>query len=519
MKRKIFFVLLLFAVVGLIDASYLTYEHYSNIIPPCSINRILPFFSDCGIVLRSKYSVILGVPVALLGFIHYLILTLVIGLAIITNKKLWWFWIYIQAWAGALFSLYLMFLQLFVINNICMYCTLSALTSFTLFALAYMILEYERKFIYIYAAGWKYRNLLKPFLFLTDPEFIHERMLSLGEFLGSVTPFKHIISHALRLKHFPLHQKILGIEFTNPTGLSAGFDYEASLPFILPGLGFGFETIGTITNKPYRGNPPPRLGRLPESRSLLVNKGFKNKGVEYIIEKLKNKKFEIPVGISIGRTNSQKLTTQAQSVKDVVDAFKTFEHGHVENAYYELNISCPNLFGNISFYPPKQLKELLDAMTLLKIKKPVFVKMPIEKNNKEFLDMLSVLSRYRFVKGVIIGNLQKNRKDPALVRKEVERCGKGNFSGKPCEQRSNELIGLAYKKYKKKFVIVGCGGVFSAQDAYKKIKLGASLVQLITGMIFNGPTVIAQINLELVSLLRADGFAHISEAIGKDIGS
>jgi dihydroorotate dehydrogenase len=130
--------------------------------------------------------------------------------------------------------------------------------------------------------------------------------------------------------------------------------------------------------------------------------------------------------------------------------------------------------------------------------------------------MLEVINKFTFIKGVIIGNLQKNRKDPSLDQDEVKKFKTGNFSGKPCKKRSNELIKLTFQKYKKRFVIIGCGGVFSVNDAYKKIKLGASLVQLITGMIYQGPQLIAQINLEFLNLLKKDGFKHVSEAVGVD---
>jgi dihydroorotate dehydrogenase len=130
--------------------------------------------------------------------------------------------------------------------------------------------------------------------------------------------------------------------------------------------------------------------------------------------------------------------------------------------------------------------------------------------------MLKVISDFE-VAGVIFGNLQKNRKDKSLNAQEVKKFPIGNFSGKPTEQRSNELIQLAYRKYGKQLIIIGCGGIFSAEDAYKKIRLGASLVQLVTGLIFEGPSLVAQINLELVKLLQKDGFSNISQAVGKDV--
>lgn len=280
-------------------------------------------------------------------------------------------------------------------------------------------------------------------------------------------------------------------------------------------LDFGFQSAGTITNQPYKGNPPPRLGRLPKSKSLMVNKGFKNKGADTITKKLEDLSFKIPVGISIGMTNTRKTKTVDEAVNDIVSAFKIFEKEKIKNSYYELNISCPNLINiNVNFYRPVNLEKLLSELKNLNLKKPIFIKMPIEITDREFSALLKTIAECPFIKGVIIGNLQKNKKDHAFNIQEVKKFKLGNFSGKPCEQRSNELIALTYKKYKDRLIVIGCGGVFSSKDAYKKIRLGASLVQLITGMIFQGPQLIAQINFELIGLLKKDNFGNIRKAIG-----
>ncbi|MDO9027363.1 MAG: hypothetical protein Q7U68_00645 [Candidatus Roizmanbacteria bacterium] len=181
-------------------------------------------------------------------------------------------------------------------------------------------------------------------------------------------------------------------------------------------------------------------------------------------------------------------------------------------------MSCPNLINtNVDFYQPINFNQLLQSINRLKIKKPIFVKMPISVSNKEFLSILNVITKYKIIKGVIIGNLLKDKKNPLLDKQEVNKFKVGSFSGKLCEPRSNELIKLTYKKYKNKLIIIGCGGVFSGQDAYEKIKLGASLIQLITGMIFQGPQLISQINLELEELLEKDGFSSIKQAIGINV--
>ena len=360
-----------------------------------------------------------------------------------------------------------------------------------------------------------YKTVIKRIIFLFNSELMHDFLTVYGELLGKIKPFRVITGKLLRYKNKSLEQEISKIHFENPVGLAAGFDYQARLFKILPSLGFGFGTIGTITNKPYKGNPKPRLGRLVKSKSLLVNKGFKNQGIDKILQKLRKNKFEFPVGLSLGKTNSTKAMTQLEAVEDIIQAFKKAEKSKIPFSYYELNISCPNLYGNVSFYPPKNLKELLTKVTELKLKKPLFIKMPIEKSNEETLGMLKVISALP-VTGVILGNLQKDKKEPSLKKEEVQKYKMGYFSGKPTEKRSNELIRLAYKNYGNKLVIIGCGGVFNGKDAYKKIRLGASLIQFITGLVFEGPQTAAKINLELASLLQKDGFTNISQAVGID---
>ena len=222
-------------------------------------------------------------------------------------------------------------------------------------------------------------------------------------------------------------------------------------------------------------------------------------GVDKIVEKLKGVNFEIPIGISIGRSNSPKLKTQKDSVADIVTAFKKFESppsgGKIKNAYYELNISCPNLIHgcNISFYQPKSLEGLLKEIDKLKLNKPLFVKMPIEKSEKATLTMLKVIAKHSPV-GVIFGNLQKDKKHQTLNQDEVNKFKMGFYSGKPTYEQSNKLIELTHKNFKKRFIIIGCGGIFSAEDAFKKLSLGASLVQLVTGLIYEGPQLIGQLN-------------------------
>lgn len=513
MRKIVPFLLLFLTILGMLDAGFLVYEHIHNVIPPCSVGT---WFPDCGKVLQSPYSVVFGVPLSLIGLIHYMLEYLAI-LAVIIWKKRWARVAVIALTAiGFGASLYFVYLMLFVIGALCKYCLASAFISTFLFLIAQVSFPNDRTWLIAGITGFVYTTFLKPLFFRIDPERMHTSMISLGHTLGEMPFVPSVGSFAFSVSDAQLRQTLASITFQNPVGLAAGFDYEANLTQILAPLGFGFQSIGTITNHSYEGNPRPMLGRLPKSQSLMVNKGFKNLGADATTRKLKGQSFFIPVGISIGRTNSRSLSTHKQSIADIVSAFEKFEASRVAFSYYELNISCPNLFGNISFYPSQHLRQLLKEVQKLRLKKPVFVKMPIEESNTSQRAMLEVIANYSPA-GVIYGNLAKNRKNPVLVPSEVAQFPVGNFSGKPTFNRSNELISLAYTHYHKRLTIIGCGGIFSAADAYEKVTRGASLVQLITGMIYQGPQLISQINNGLLDFLERGGFSSLHDAVGTHI--
>lgn len=516
MKKAVNAILILLAISGLADAVYLTFEHFQKVIPPCQVNRFLPIASDCGKVLTSVYSVMFGVPLSVIGIFQYFFLFIVLAILLFYRKKFFSYWLILQTMTGGIFSLYFMYLQIGILKSICIYCTLSAIISLTVFFIVYKLYAKDRFSLRLDILAFFYQKIVKPVLFLVDPEFVHELMTNFGTIISN-TFIKKYFDWKLNYKSAGLNQKIAGIDFSGPVGLAAGFDYDAKLTQILYSLGFGFQTVGTVTNQSYTGNPKPRLGRLPKSKSLMVNKGFKNLGAENIADKLKPLNFPIPLGISIGVSNNRNLESDNDAIEDIVDSFVLFEKYKIKNSYYELNISCPNLINNhVDFYKPSLLEKLLGRIESLKLKKPVFVKMPIDKSNPQFLAILKTISKFDFIKGVIIGNLMKDKKNILLDKQEVKKFRVGNFSGKPCEPKSNELIKLTYRKYHGRLTIIGCGGVFNSQDAYKKIKLGATLIQLITGMIYQGPQLISQINLEVEDLLEKDGYKNIKEAIGKN---
>ncbi len=359
--------------------------------------------------------------------------------------------------------------------------------------------------------NWGYRLILKPIFFHFDPETVHDQMVSIGEKLGQFEFGKLLMRSLFWYQHPSLKQNILGITFQNPIGLAAGFDKDAKLTNILPDLGFGFEEVGSITGERCEGNDRPRLWRAPESKSLVVYYGLKSAGAVAISARLKRKAFKIPIGTSIAKTNSLQTVPMQAGIDDYIKAFKAFtEIGD----YYTINISCPNTFGGQPFTDPLRLEPLLAEIDRIKTTKPIFVKISPDLSFRKLDQILKICSDHH-VSGLVISNLTKNRKNPAI--KDANLPLYGGLSGKVVEARANNLIRYVYKKYKKRFVIVGCGGVFSASDAYLKIKLGASLIQLITGMIYQGPQVIGDINRGLVKLLKKDGFANISQAIGVDV--
>ena len=359
--------------------------------------------------------------------------------------------------------------------------------------------------------GGTYRKIVKPIFFQFDPESVHERMTTTGESIGRSRVRKKILTAITNIHDPRLSQTIVGITFHNPLGLAAGFDYQGRLTQVLPAIGFGFGSLGTITKEAHAGNPRPILGRLPKSQSLMVNKGFRNLGAATMVQNLSPLHFTIPIGVSIGRTNRD--LTIDESIADIVAGFTTFKNSAVRNAYYELNISCPNLVGDANFYNPTQLTRLLTALAGLQITKPIFVKMPINESDSTTLALCEVIAHHKLA-GVILGNLQKDRTDPAFHKDELTKFPTGNFSGKPTQKRSDALIRLVYQNFGKQLVIIGCGGTFTAQDAFTKITNGASLVQLITGMIYRGPQVIAEINSGLLKLLVLNNLPNIQAAIG-----
>lgn len=360
--------------------------------------------------------------------------------------------------------------------------------------------------------GFLYRNFLKPVLFLIEPEKVHDFMVKMGEFLGKRKIWHNINAKIFNYQNSKLTQKVGGITFQNPVGLAAGFDKNGQLLDILPSIGFGFEEIGSITALPCEGNAKPRLWRLKKSKGLVVNYGLKSDGSEAMAKKLHGRKFEIPIGISIAKTNCLQTVDTAAGIEDYLISYRRLK---ALSDYITLNVSCPNAYGGQSFADGEKLEKLLTAVQKEGMDKPIFIKLQPGLTRPQLDQIVEAVDSFP-VTGYICSNLAKDRsqiQDKILDKKLPPT---GAISGKPVQDLSDELLKTMYQLRGCCYTMIGCGGIFTAEDAYRKIRLGASLVQIITGMIFQGPQVIGEINRGLVRLLERDGFTNISEAIGKD---
>lgn len=357
---------------------------------------------------------------------------------------------------------------------------------------------------------WTYTRLVKHAFFTVDPEVIHERISGVGATFSKARVMRGVLRALFGYQNPMLTQTVAGITFTNPIGLGAGFDKNGLLMDTLPQVGFGFMEVGSITAKPYEGNPKPRLHRLKQSRSLVVNYGLMNDGSEAIAKRMEGRSFAFPVGISVAMTNCSDNNDVQAAIADYVETYRRFAG---IGSYTTLNLSCPNTCNDFPFLRPENLEALLTETDKIATDKPVFLKVSPDISLEAMDQLMDVAARHT-AHGFIISNLTKNRHLPTIRDKDVP--AKGGMSGKIMEGLSNRLLAHAYRRGKDRFVFIGLGGVFSAADAYRKIRLGASLVQMVTGMIYEGPEVISMINQGLVDMLKRDGFTSVGQAVGVD---
>ena len=362
---------------------------------------------------------------------------------------------------------------------------------------------------------WLYIYVVKPLLFRLHPDGVHHGMVRMTK----------AVQHVPLLRELPrlwgyhddglLAQTIRGVTFKNPIGLSAGFDKEISMPRMIRAVGFGWMTGGSVTWGKYKGNDGAWYYRLPETKSLVVNAGLPSEGTEVVVQRIAkypSRMFDdFPLSVSVAKTNTKEMVDDIVAVEDYCASLAHFDT-LAQVSMLEVNISCPNTFGGEPFTTPERLEKLLVSIARLQLKKPVFVKMPINLPLKDFDALLAVIVGHG-VTGVAIGNLHKDRRSIDL-KDVLPEAIKGNLSGAPTRAVTTELVRHTYRRYGDKLVIVGIGGIFSAEDAYDKIKAGASLVALITGLIFEGPGTAGDINAGLTRLLKRDGYTSIRQAVG-----
>lgn len=362
-----------------------------------------------------------------------------------------------------------------------------------------------------------YKKVVKPVLFKQKPDSAHKQMIKMAKFVGAVPGVRSLPKvWGYQNKTF-LEQTVAGVTFRNPVGLSAGMDKAIETPRVMRAVGFGFMTGGSVTWGKYKGNDGAWFYRLPNTNSLVVNAGLPSEGTERVLERVNKYPKAVfdrfPLVVSVAKTNSREAASDMDAIRDYAVSLALFDSERNVGAL-EINISCPNTFGGEPFTTPERLDMLLTAVDALELAKPVFIKMPISADMKVFKKLIDVVAKHD-VAGVTIGNLRKDRENVEL-KDDLPKEVKGNLSGEPNREISTKLVHDTYKRYGDKLVIIGVGGIFTAEHAYEKIKAGATLVEMITGVIFEGPQVIGEINTGLVELLKRDGYSNISEAIGAD---
>ena len=340
-------------------------------------------------------------------------------------------------------------------------------------------------------------NLLRQF----NPETAHNISIKL---------LKHapILLNAYKDKSLELD--IAGLKFSNPIGMAAGFDKNAEVFNSLAKIGFGFVECGTVTPKPQFGNPKPRVFRYIEEEAIINRLGFNNKGINNFLSNISNRdNFYSPLGINIGPNKD--------SNNFVDDYINLINHVHEYADYITINISSPNTENLRKLQNKNELEELIKSVvSSIKDKdkqKPIFIKINPDENIESYKDIIDLISKYS-ISGLVISNtsIQRNSNLTNEMQNET-----GGLSGKPLFNQANKILESIYRETQGSIILIGVGGVSSGHDAYQKIRLGASLVQLYSAFAFQGPSLINRINKELVQLVKKDGFNSISEAIGSGV--
>ena len=336
-----------------------------------------------------------------------------------------------------------------------------------------------------------YKLIIRPILFWFDPEKVHYFTFAAIRNISKIPGCKSLFKFIYEVNDARLETEVFGLKFKNPVGLAAGFDKDASLYNELSNFGFGFIEIGTLTPKAQEGNPKKRLFRLQEDSGIINRMGFNNGGVMEAVEKLKKNK-DVLIGGNIGKN---KLTPNEEAAKDYEICFEAL-FDYVD--YFVVNVSSPNTPNLRELQDKKPLTALLNVIQKLNVKhekpKPILLKIAPDLTNEQLLDIIDIIKETK-IAGVIATNTTISREN----LKSTNKIEMGGLSGKPLRDRATEVIRFLSEKSNKAFPIIGVGGIHSANDAIEKLEAGASLIQLYTGFIYEGPALIKAINKKILA--------------------
>lgn len=357
-----------------------------------------------------------------------------------------------------------------------------------------------------------YTKCIRPALFAIDAERLHNAAIALGEHMGRSRAVCAALARRYTVADPRLETEVCGVRFPTPIGLAAGYDKSGrALPF-LASLGFGFLEIGSVSAAPSDGNPRPRLWRLPDERAIVVNYGLPNDGAEAVATRLEPLKLPVPLGINIVKTNKLCAEPAEAILADYLESLRVLKHS---GDYLVLNLSCPNTETGRDFFADKvQLVALLQRVEEMALPCPLFLKVSPLGGVAAIERLLEGAEGFRCVSGFIF-NLPPGKPPELTLRPRDFSEMPGAVAGKPVEQLINTMVGELYRRMdKQRYRIIAVGGVFSAEDAYRKIQLGASLVQILTALVYEGPGIVRSINEGLLKLLERDGHQSIAEVVG-----
>ncbi|MFK2820734.1 quinone-dependent dihydroorotate dehydrogenase [Flavobacteriaceae sp. LMIT009] len=336
-----------------------------------------------------------------------------------------------------------------------------------------------------------YKLLIRPILFCFDPEKVHHFTFSFIKFISKIPLVPSIIRGMYQVNNKSLERELFGLKFKNPIGLAAGFDKNAVLYNELANFGFGFVEIGTVTPKGQEGNPKKRLFRLKSDKGIINRMGFNNEGLEAAIDKLKKNKGKIIIGGNIGKNTA---TKPEDYTKDYLVCFEAL-HPYVD--YFVLNVSCPNVGSHAKLTDKDYLEELIAAVQKInndkQTQRPILLKIAPDLNKIQLDEIIELVANTK-IDGVIASNTSVSREGLKTSQDTLSTIGNGGLSGQPIKDKSTQVIKYLTEKSNKAFPIIGVGGIHSAQDALEKINVGADLVQIYTGFIYEGPRLIKSIN-------------------------